>query len=722
MQQLDALAELVSIEELGGRPAHDVVKCMFTLGDDIDAAEVVQELNVLKLMSTPQVLSKTNQLLITETAAKLLGVQQILDRFRSAQAKDEAIVKSFRLQHVDAEDVLVVARPHLGLAPDAMMGIDISISSDLGGKQLFVTGLEDKIKLLEDLIKTIDQPDIANVVGLDASAGAPAELVSHAVEGGNVQTVYNVLQTILAGKDVRLSMDERANSVVALATPEIQREIAQTVQQLQASEADFEVIPLRTADPYQVISLLEELLDLPGPFDDPDEIDPDAPKIDADPGNRRLFVRAKRPQIEQIKKIVAGLDDSLPIESTEQLRVFPLRGSQSEQILESAAKFWRGENPVVLYRSLAPSPSEVQERVLSGNHSDEETLATTHGVDTRSQRWLTTNVHNSSPAIRCQLLPTGVLIQSDDTEAVDRFEQHLRTIVGSIASIPSPTIVYYLKYTAANDAVRMLSELLDGGATATESTASTLVNGFVSSPGSLLGSYVSSQEGTMTLTSGTLTIVADSRLNRLIAQGTTEEIDQIESYLRIIDKDNSITSVETHGVSHVIELAHADASDVAESLREAFAGRVIEGEANRQDQPPQPGDRPTPRPVEPVRSRDEDSRRPEDNRGGKSQPVRDLDPKMTIAVHEPSNSLIVTAPQQLFEAAEKLAKELDSRAEQTVQVITPVNAMVFESVLQEFLGQSTTTRSTASTTSSRIRERTSSSSSSSSASRGRSND
>ena len=62
---------------------------------------------------------------------------------------------------------------------------------------------------------------------------------------------------------------------------------------------------------------------------------------------------------------------------------------------------------------------------------------------------------------------------------------------------------------------------------------------------------------------GSITVVADSRLNRLIAQGTASDIEQIESYLKIIDKDTSITSVEVYGTTHVIELVHTRAEEVA---------------------------------------------------------------------------------------------------------------------------------------------------------------
>ena len=119
--------------------------------------------------------------------------------------------------------------------------------------------------------------------------------------------------------------NQAGGSIVALATAEIQAEIEQTVAQLQASEAEFAVIPLKTIDPYLAVSLLEEMLDLSDARRREDagmeaftrhgnsrgleimksNVSVDVPRIDADPVNRRLFVRARKHQIEQIKKIVA---------------------------------------------------------------------------------------------------------------------------------------------------------------------------------------------------------------------------------------------------------------------------------------------------------------------------------------------------------------------------------------------------------------------------------
>ena len=122
MQQLDALAKLVTVEQLDQQNDHDVVKCFFPLGD-FEAEDAVEELSALKLMTTPAVFTKTNRLMITDTVAKLKSAKAILDAFEPSTMDDGTVMKNFALQHVDAEDILVVARPHLGLATGEMIGI-----------------------------------------------------------------------------------------------------------------------------------------------------------------------------------------------------------------------------------------------------------------------------------------------------------------------------------------------------------------------------------------------------------------------------------------------------------------------------------------------------------------------------------------------------------------------------------------------------------------------
>ncbi len=725
MQQLDAMAELVTTDELKDRNRHEVLKCIFPLGD-IDPEEAVQELSVMNLMTTPEVLGKTKQLISTATASKLRSVQSILSAFTPDEMANGTVVESFALKHVSAEDVLLVARPHLGLATGEMIGIDVSISADVLGKNIFVTGMEDKVKLLEGLVNAVDQPEQK-----ESSEEGESVLRSHLVTGGHVDTVYNVLQTLLAGRTntIRLSMDEAANTIVAFAPEAIQQEIQGTVSQLQASEAEFAVIPLKTVDPYFVISLLDEMLDLPDSLDDPETIDPDAPKIDADPGSMRLFVRAKKAELEQIKKIVEGLDSVQGVDSGNRLRFLPLKGENAGELLDAAVKFWQGNNEVIRYRSLGNAGAASLERVVN---DPKERKATTDQSETRPSdnkeqpktpdpgkvdaRLNTNGSHvltvaqDESSAIRLQMTPRGLMLQSEDPAALDRFEEHLRAITGPLDSMPSPPVVFYLQYTKADDALRFLADLIDGGEAAMEGQAGSLVNGFLSSSGSMLGSFLTTRDGVMTLTAGTsMSVVADTRLNRLIVQGSASEVEQVEAYLKIIDRSNGLADIKTYGQSHVIELVNIKAAEMASVIREAFAGRVV---ASTTGQTGQPGEQPgQPRAPQKPDPREAESKSKKGAAPQKSTPARNLEPKMTIAVHEPSNSLVVTAPDQLFEEVERLVKVIDFRGEQTIEVVAPANGLVYETLLQQvMLGEegsasrrpsSSSSRSTSSSSSSR---------------------
>ncbi|TWU43199.1 Bacterial type II/III secretion system short domain protein [Novipirellula aureliae] len=698
MQQLDVLAKFVTAEQLsaidGDTPLgdHDVVKCLFPLGER-DAEDAVREIKTLQLMMEPKVLSQTNQLILTDTVSKLRSVLAILKAFKQEEMTNGTIVKSFSLQHCTTEDILTVARPHLGLATGEMIGIDVSLSSDLAGKNLFVTGVEDKVNLIEGLVEAIDQPKQD-----PQETNAAMEFRTHFVEGGNLQTIYNVLQTLLAGQTVRLSIDESAGSIVALATPTVQKEIAQTVAQMQASEAAFEVIPLHTVDPYVAIGLIEGMLDLPDEFDDPKQIDPDAPKIDADPANMRLFVRAKKHQIDQIKAIVAGLEQNGSLQNNDTMRVFPLQGSEAERLVKTAAKFWRGTNPIVLLSPASMTDEHVFERVVGEdpsltNPNDENAdamegdaehqLDRFYGIQSPSEtRTLTSLPNRNGSPIQCQVSTRGLILESEDTEALDRFEQYLKTLSGPVHSVASPPIVFYLKHTKSDDALQMLGELLDGGESAKEASTSGLVNGYVSrsSSSSLLGSLVRSNDGTTTMTSGSITVVSDPRLNRLIAQGNSAEIELIENYLRIIDKDQSLTSIETYGSSHVIELVNTDVKEVADAVREAFAGRINDGKSGSAGSAQAA-----------MRSQNNQNANNQRN-GGKparnvpaSKAARDLEPKITLATHAQSNSLIVTAPDALFQEVKQLAETIDARGERAIEVITPINSEVFGELMQQVL-------------------------------------
>ena len=720
LQQLDALATPTPISELDARSEHEIVKCMVPLGNVI-ADEAIAELKPLSLMIAPVLLPKSNQLIVTETAGKVKSVLEVLRALDVPEI--ESVVRRFELRHVDVATVMMVAGSHLGLASGATEGPEISISTDFSGQNLYVTGTPDKVSRLESFIKILDVTDEAVKSTVDM------KLRSYPITGDNLQDVYNVLQTILEGSSLRLSMQASTKSIVAYADDAVHQVIDNTIKEMQAPAIDFAVIDLNSLDPYFVVNLIGEMFKTADSTlnsrdrRDSEEVLPPGPKVDADPGNRRLFVRGTAAQIDQIKQMVANLDTRKV--AGDAVRVLPLRGQQRQQVLETAGRIWQGDNRVLILPSAdtVGDRSGPIERVIHSDPTTDRPVSTpiksTPGIEdrfeagslpaTKSRQDLAESLvlvtaqdaegecaaaakptHSiKDSAIRGQLIPEGIMIQSDDLDALDRFQNHLLEVAESARKTPSPPVIYYLKYVNAEDAVKMLADLLDGGRSLAPPTGGTLINGGstgLSSSG-YMGSLTWNKEGVTTVTAGTATIVSDARLNRLIVQGTTEDIAVIDEYMKIVDKGSSITNIETFGRSHVIELTYTKATEVAEMVKQAFVNRIA---ANPQANQQQPSGQPENREVD---SRNTGERSESDNRPRDvaEKPTRGRLPDMTVAAHEPSNSLVITAPDALFAEVEALVKSIDSMSEQVVEVIPAKAGVDLETILRTLNGESVDT-------------------------------
>lgn len=744
LQQLDSLAVMTPLEELDRRGDHEVVKCIVPLGV-VPAETATAELRPLTLMTAPVVLPRSNQLVITDTAAKMRSVVAVL-KSMSLPTEEPVRVERFDLKHVDLETVLLVAGRHLGITTGQSEGIDISVSADLTGKRLIATGSGEQVDKLKKLLEVIDVP------AESAESMVGKSLRAHSVAGDSLKSIYDVLQTTLAGRSLRLSMDPRAGTIVALADEATHEEITRTIQELQAPAVEFAVVDLNRLDAYFVVSLITEMFSTESEMTssrgdrrdrDEEEPKPAGPRVDADPSNRRLFVRGTAEQIRQIRQLVEGLGSRASSSSSgasDRVRLLPLSGQQRQQVLETAERFWQGDNQIVIVpppdslenedgvieRAIHPprsaatpatakaaaepdaaaagaaidstkpvriqapkSRTELDSASSQGDAvgqepvSEQELVSVAPGADAGEPVQLIGTPGKGTSPIRGRLVPEGILLESEDVAALDQFQDHLMEVASANARTPSPPVVFYLKYVTADQAVKMLADLFDGGKSLAATPSGSLVRGDYGS-GYYYGSYTSNRDGLTTVTAGTATIVSDARLNRLIIQGTTQDIAQIEGYLKIIDKGESLTDIETAGRSRVIELLHTKASEMAEVVKQAYAGRVATATPGQQgNQPGRPGDRSGQTPQEDNSERQRGEGEQRGQREVVDKPTRDRLPDMTVAVHEPSNSLVITAPDALFAEVEALIRSVDQRGERVIEVIPASQGVDLEAILRQ---------------------------------------
>jgi type II secretory pathway component GspD/PulD (secretin) len=749
------LVELVDVTDLDHRGDFELLKAVFQLAkmSPEDAREEITPL--LGPGRTMTVLPKARQLLVTETAGKLRVIRDVIEAVESPRTPRRR-VETFRLTHVLADEVLDVARPLLALPEDTNTNEQINISMDPSGTRLFATGTDDALAYLSEVVQLLDQEKSGSAAGSGDAVASTPEVRTYAIRTADPQTVLAVMQTLLQGRtEVNLALDPISNMLVANVRPEDHALIQQTLTKLEGDAARIEIIKLRSVEPQKVVLAANRLLRISedsttGPLLDADPttmqlmvsgtereiaqvraLVEQMEGLEDDPGNRgpiRILpltgsqnqqtleqVRALWPAFSKstIRIVAPGRDESGPgfrersitpaerfreeIRQERGRRELPAEATsspvpQSTQRLNPASRQRTAMTPQTVKLHLVSSPiaedsaDEPPTTEQSSQAEETSTLAVEQEPEAEGEP-------KAESEIVITMTPRGMIIVSDDIEALNRFELLWNTLSqqGKPAGLVQRDIaVFYLTHVQAEVASLLLKDIL-GGVSA-GGGASSLVGDMASNllGGGILGALMGGGGGESMVgpvTTGSSTIIADPRLNRLICLGDIDELDEIESILQLIDKENSIADIRTSGTPRIIQLEHIAADRAAAVVQSTFADRIA-GAQGQQQRAPSPEDF--------IRAlsggRGGRGGRGGGGGGGGEESRGEL-PKMTLTVHNESNSLIVRATESLFEDVRQLVALIDipdgELSDRIVVTSTKANPQVMQQALTKLFGPQT---------------------------------
>ena len=710
----DVLVEYVPLEDLDSRGEYELVKTLFQLVK-MTPEEATADLEKL-IGPTGQlyVFPAAKQVLVQEQAGRLRTIRDIIEGVEKPRGELASKVEEIELEFVTAEDILMVARTMLNMSEDSFAREGLSFAVDTLGTRIFVTGEEENIAVLRDLAERLDKDPLEGMEAVDVEQ---PQLQTHLINVADPQTTFDVLQTLLAGlPDVRLALDPATNKVIALARPSEQAQIVATIKELEGEVPVFEVISLQTLDPEMALAMIANMF---GTTTTEEGVEvTQGPKVTADPVSMKLFVRATESEVTSIRTMIERLEAENTTTQEGNIRILPFSGQSAEDALERAGRFWTGENKIRLVTPSDRGESNIQKRTTEEPQEQTEPPTTdspavkptktealnkSAKTDDGKIQFISSSLQDDNTItsrigndIVVELTPDGIIIASDDTDALDRFESLLRQLIPPGTTLTDRQItVFYLKYVKSDVAKSLIQEIMSGGADSTDGLGS-LVSDATSSlmGGGLMGMILggggdsgSGDSSTFSAT-GTVSIVSDPRLNALVVQANDEDLAMVDSLLGIIDKEGSETEVETQGKPRLIPVTYVSAKDIADILKEVYSGRV-NGASSGQQQQRQPS--------------------PEDlikalrggaggGRGGDQQAAKSEPAKLSLGVDETSNSIIVSAPEPLFKEVEELVMTLDqagTQSQQQIEVRTLhlANPDVVNTALQAILGDSVSTSS-----------------------------
>jgi len=205
--------------------------------------------------------------------------------------------------------------------------------------------------------------------------------------------------------------------------------------------------------------------------------------------------------------------------------------------------------------------------------------------------------------------------------------------------------------------------------------------------GGLLGGMGGGGGGGGTTSAGGLSIIPDIRNNALFVNCTQRDLMRIDDILTYIDTPEPPGGYQPNPAPRFIPVENTTADSVATVVRSVYAGRLTADAAGGQQRQPSPEDF-----VRALRG----------GRGGQQQQNKGEEQKMTVGVDSRTNSLVVVAPDYMFEEVKALVKVLDvaelpSDTVVRVKSLRSANADVLSRSLGQLYGDSITLTKTSNT-------------------------
>jgi len=699
------LVSTVPAEELDQRGEFELVSTLFPL-DNLQPDEAEQE---IKKLIGPQgsvvVLPKAQQVLVTETAGRLRTIREVLQRADNPGSAGAEQVQWFDLPAASSEEVLALLRQMFNIPAGQNAAADGSIRMawDPLSMRLLVSGRGSKLEQIGKVLQVIVPADTADPESRIAPASLQLEV--HDVYPADPDTVLKVMQTLLAGSPgARLATDPKSGNLIAMARPNEQATIRATLDQIRRDAQRIEVLQLRIADPQSAAQAIQKLFGADGK----------APNVQADVTTRQLLVRGNEPQLQQIRSLLEQMGEtdlaSAGASGGGTVRVLPITGRAARSALERLEEIWptmhqnriRVVTPSAVIPSMRPStpepeleaprqppppplppakpssaPAPVAPESAPADPAQRDRTARTAtwarivlvadapvAVEKPASQAPPAEATKEASPIIVAPGPGGVVIASDDVKALDAFETMLRTLVGTATAGNPNMTIYYLKHAKAASVAETLDSVFGGG---------TLPREFYTQrqqqqqpgmpPGMPMGPGGPPGANSVPPANQLVQITPDSRLNALIVRASPADLETMEELLKILDQKESPEEILAQPKPRLIPVYNTQAEEIAEIIKQVYQDRI--GSASSGSSPGGP-----PNPMQMYMMM-----RGRSSRGGAapSRSTADDTQRMSIGVDARSNSVIVAAPEPLFEEVRQLVEQLDSTAvasNETVRVVT----------------------------------------------------
>ncbi len=613
-----------------------------------------------------------NDILVSAPPEEQAQIRKLIEQITTAHVTGKGIVaKTYRLVRGEADEAQEALQ---ALFPDA------TIVTDRGNEVLVATATPEQHKVIENIVR--------QMTGTFQGENAPSAQTYHLVAADG-ETVLNVLTDLFIRADeVRLSLDQVNQTLVAIARPDQHKTIQALLAELDpknltAEGRTLDLYEFDRADGEMFVDVIQGIL----------RSEDSAAKVVYEPGTRHLVVTTTKSGHMKVRETVERLMKKDPRE----LEVFQLTfldpftaelaidGIFDDGFTDSDSLPMIQSNDDAQQLIVRASPDQIQEiRALLVKMGEVNLAEFGAGNANRTMRVIRVNgnidsairrVEDLWPKLRknpIQILKPGeaaketpgqfsippqkpqpprevVIAQAterekgNDEQPVDEKKQTLSPIV----IMPGQDrLTISSEDTEALDQMEALLRAMfsrAGGSRSRDFSIYQLKNAGATEVSTTLKQIFDNSAGSVSF--GRVVLVPDERLNVLIVYAGRSDRERIEQLVEVLDIEQ-VPDTKRAYQTKVIPLQYADAKRVERLVQGIYKAQMVAGGSRQRATIPKG----VPPEVATVLR--------QINAAASS-------PLLTVEVQDETNSLIVKAPQSLLEELETLIVSLDESAQTT---------------------------------------------------------
>ena len=711
------LLEPIMTEDLETRGKYEICRVVFNLNrttPEIVQAEIEGLLGPQGgIISMP----RSQQIAVTETGGTLRTIRDIIRRIDDPDSLNTGTFQVVDLKNLTAEEALQMMRTLLAIEVNDS---SLRTASDPSGKKIFLSGRGDMIERAKEVLTRID-----SAFGSDDPmlTGQP-QYETYDASFADPATVFAVLQTLLAripDPGMRFSMDSRTGVLSLLARPTVHATVNEAIKQMKLNAPQINIIPLKRMSPLTAVDTIKKFYQTYSPLtaatttttngrggslSNTSTSTYQAPTVEADTMARQIIVRGTLSQITEIRTLLSrlGEDGTASTSTATSARVIPLSPTAQTLVLEQLQAIVPTLDIKVNMPAM-PKPSEPEPAVPAPAKEDEKNIDDlinevfeTELPMIRLLR-ITENPFlaqvasaGTQPEVSISITPGGIILNSDDPEALAKIDELIRMLSDESVLGKIELKKYDIVHATASVLASSLNTLM--GATSTGSVTGVASVDLPEWQHSEVAGLIGAQGNAIEKT-GTVTVTVDERLNALLIQANAVDHKTIEKLLKILDQPNR-DDIMNRATPRFITLHHMRVDEAKASVEKVFANRMqgtsnssrggqssSSGSSSGSSHGQSSGEQPSAMPMPPggmggmggmggqmppgLAAMVEAMGR---GRGGNTP--REQEPPMTLDVHVPTNSLIVSSTESLFKEVEAFVQGLDTAVAQQVTVTETV--------------------------------------------------